>query len=214
MDFLGRNSPIHDPANLAPNERDRSNSDFNLDQNMSMANRLILAIPAQEKRIKELFPSSNSSFGNLVRICPLTPIFLTEHEMEYIVKATKYWFENKLVIEYEVRNTVPDTCLCELRVESTITELHFPLNPEVEISDSDSIWKHEEYLPAHQIGLDETQSCFDVWGWNMPDEVVMFVPFVCFENKLGFIIKEIDPDTQLPEENGYEDEYQVIFCRL
>ncbi|KAL8767497.1 MAG: hypothetical protein Q9209_006004 [Squamulea sp. 1 TL-2023] len=117
---------------------------------------------------------------------------LTESEMEYVVTVVKHIFKDNVVLQYEIKNTLPDTVLEEVSVVVTPGEEDESLQEEFIIP----IAK----LPTGQPGT--VYVSFKKIG-NSP------YPITSFTNVVKFTSKEIDPTTGEPDDSGYEDEYQI-----
>jgi hypothetical protein len=129
-------------------------------------------------------------FGSVLKSSPV--VELTEAETEYVVTVVKHVFSEHIVLQYEVRNTLPDTVLEDVAVTATPSE------------------------------EDELEEVFIIRAEKLPTDVpgkvyVAFrkvhgeraLPISTFSNVLKFTSKEIDPTTNEPEESGYDDEYEV-----
>jgi coatomer protein complex subunit gamma len=117
---------------------------------------------------------------------------LTESETEYVVTVVKHIFKEHIVLQYEVKNTLPDTVLEEVSVLATPSE-------EEELEE-------DFILPAAKLITDEPGTIYV--SFKKVNGELSF-PASSFTNVLKFSTKEIDPTTGEPEESGYDDEYQV-----
>lgn len=118
---------------------------------------------------------------------------LTESETEYVVSAVKHIFKEHIVLQYDLKNTLPDTVLEDVSVVATPTD-------EEEELEEDFIVPCPK-LPTNEPGI--VYVAFKKTGGEHS------FPTMSFTNNLKFTSKEIDPTTGEPEESGYEDEYQV-----
>ncbi|KAG8219412.1 coatomer subunit gamma [Butyriboletus roseoflavus] len=120
------------------------------------------------------------------------PAQLTETETEYQVTCVKHIFKEHIVFQFNVSNTLPDTVLEQVSVvmqpqtESGLTEDFILTVPTLSASTSPSI-----------VYVSFTR--------DSPEEYVT----ASFQCALKFISKELDPTTGEPEDEGYEDEYQL-----
>jgi coatomer protein complex subunit gamma len=120
------------------------------------------------------------------------PVQLTETETEYQVTCVKHIFKEHIVFQFNVSNTLPDTVLEQTSVimqsqtEAGLTEDFILTVPTLTASTSPSI-----------VYVSFTR--------DSPEEYVT----ASFQCVLKFISKELDPSTGEPEEEGYEDEYQL-----
>jgi hypothetical protein len=117
---------------------------------------------------------------------------LSESETEYVVTAVKHIFKEHVVVQYNIKNTLPDTVLENVTVAAT---------PEEE-----DVLEEDFIIPAPKLPTDEPGIVYVAFkklgGENS-------VPVTSFTNNLKFTSKEIDPTTGEPEDSGYDDEYQV-----
>lgn len=116
---------------------------------------------------------------------------LTESETEYFVTCVKHIFKEHIVFQFNVTNTLP---------ESVLEGVSVLMQPAGEGLTEDFI------IPIPSLAAtDGPQIVYVSFSRDSPDEY--FVGgFGC---TLKFVSKEIDPDTGMPEETGYEDEYHV-----
>lgn len=130
------------------------------------------------------------SYGTLLKSSSI--VELTESETEYVVSVTKHIFKEHIVLQYEVKNTLPDTVLESVSVVATP-------------SDEEEL-EEDFIIPAPKLATDEPGTIY-VSFQKLNGEASL--PMATFTNVLKFTSKEIDPTTGEPEESGYEDEYQV-----
>ncbi|KAJ4420847.1 coatomer subunit gamma [Neurospora sp. IMI 360204] len=148
------------------------------------------ASAAAQKYAQELMQIPEmAEFGAVLKSSPV--VELTEAETEYVVGVVKHIFKEHIVLQYEVKNTLPDTVLENVSVVATPSE--------------------EELEELFIIQAEKLET-------NVPGKVyVAFrkvsgegsLPVSTFSNVLKFTSKEIDPSTGEPEETGYDDEYEV-----
>lgn len=139
----------------------------------------------QLMRIPEL-----KEYGTLLKSS--MPVELSESETEYVVTAVKHIFKEHLVLQYDIKNTLPDTVLEDVTVVATP-------------SDGD-VLEEEFTVPAPSLKTDEPGVVYVTFKKLEGEQSV---PVVSFTNNLKFTTKEVDPTTGEPEDSGYEDEYQV-----
>lgn len=132
-----------------------------------------------------------SAFGGV--LCSSAVVALTESETEYVVSAIKHIFKGHLVIQYDIKNTLPDTVLADVSVICT---------PSAD-EDGASPLEEEFLIPAPQLKTDEPGTVYV--AFRRPPGFVAS----SLGNVLKFTSKEIDPSTGEPEDGGYEDEYEV-----
>jgi coatomer subunit gamma len=129
-------------------------------------------------------------FGSVLKSS--TAVELTEAETEYVVNVVKHIFKEHIVLQYEVKNTLPATVL---------------ENVSVVASPSDEEELEEIFIiPAEKLATDEPGKVYVAFK-KASGEGSM--PVSTFSNILKFTSKEIDPTTNEPEDTGYDDEYEV-----
>ncbi|KAK4164162.1 putative coatomer subunit gamma [Cladorrhinum sp. PSN259] len=129
-------------------------------------------------------------FGAVLKSSPV--VELTEAETEYVVSVVKHIFKEHIVLQYEIKNTLPDTVLENVTVavtpsdEEELEELFFVGAPRLDTDVPGKI-----YVAFQKVNGEGA------------------LPTTTFSNTLKFTSKEIDPTTGEPEESGYDDEYEV-----
>ena len=121
------------------------------------------------------------------------PVELTESETEYVVTVIKHVFKENLVLQYEIKNTLPDTLLEDVTVGASPSE-------EEESLEEDFI------IPAPKLATNEPGLVYVAFK-KLGGEASF--PIASFTNVLKFTSKELDPSSGVPDDQGYEDEYQV-----
>ena len=121
-----------------------------------------------------------------------SPVELTESETEYVVSVIKHIYKEHLVLQYDIKNTMPDTVLEEVSVVATPSEEEESLEEDFTI-------------PVTKLAGEQPGTAFV--SFKKSSDVAY--PITSFTNVLKFTSKEIDPTTGEPDESGYEDEYQV-----
>ncbi|KAL3853564.1 hypothetical protein ACJMK2_017098 [Sinanodonta woodiana] len=116
-----------------------------------------------------------------------TPVELTESETEYVVRCVKHTFPHYIVFQFDCTNTLNDQVLENASVH-------------LEPSDGFEVIKH---LPCHKLPYDTPGTTYTLV--RMPDEPTQVAG--TFSCTLKFIVKDCDPNTGEPDEEGYEDEY-------
>lgn len=129
-------------------------------------------------------------YGTLLKSS--VPVELTESETEYVVTAVKHVFKENIVVQYDIKNTLPDTVLENVTVIATPSE--------------DDVLEDDFIIPAPKLSPNEPGAVYVAFKKLGGEHSV---PVTSFTNNLKFTSKEIDPTTGEPEEEGYEDEYQV-----
>ncbi|KAK0609371.1 adaptin N terminal region-domain-containing protein [Bombardia bombarda] len=146
---------------------------------------------AAQKHAHELMqiPEMNE-FGSVLKSSPL--VELTEAETEYVVTVVKHIFKKHVVLQYEVKNTLPATVLENVSVVAAP-------------SDDEEL----EELFIIQAEKLETDIPGKVYVAFRKLNGGASLPVSTFTNVLKFTSKEIDPTSDEPEEEGYDDEYEV-----
>ena len=149
------------------------------------------ALVAAQNHSQQLMQISElRAHGPLLRSSPV--VELTESETEYVVNVIKHIFKDHVVLQYEIKNTLADTVLEELSVVATPSE-------------EDETLEEEFIIPVSKLVTNEPGTVY-VSFKKVGDSPY---PITSFTNILKFTSKEIDPTNGEPDENGYEDEYQV-----
>ncbi|GLT30577.1 hypothetical protein SLA2020_053700 [Shorea laevis] len=129
-----------------------------------------------------------SNFGRLFKSS--APVELTEAETEYAVNVVKHIFDRHVVFQYNCTNTIPEQLL-----ENVIVI--------VDASDAEE-FSEVTSKPLRSLPYDSPGQTFV--AFEKPEGV----PAVGkFSNMLRFIVREVDPSTGEPEDDGVEDEYQL-----
>lgn len=129
-------------------------------------------------------------FGSVLKSSPL--IELTESETEYVVSLVKHIFKEHIVLQYEVKNTLPDTVLENVSIVATPSD--------------DEELEEVFIIQAEKLATDEPGKVYVAFK-KINGEGSL--PITTFSNILRFTSKEIDPSTGEPEDSGYDDEYEV-----
>jgi coatomer protein complex subunit gamma len=117
---------------------------------------------------------------------------LTEAETEYVVSVVRHIFAGHIVLQYEIKNTLPATVLENVSVVATPSE-------EDELEEV-------FIMQAAKLETDEPGKVYVAFKKVGGDNAM---PVATISNVLKFTSKEIDPTTNEPEEEGYDDEYEV-----
>lgn len=144
------------------------------------------AYAAQLAEIPEL-----ASYGQVLRSSS-KPIPLTEDETEYAVSVVKHIFKEHIVFQFNVSNTIPDTVLEQVSV--------------ILIPAEESGLTEDFIIPVPSLTTQTGAGAVYVsFTRNDPAEYATGA----YSCTLKFISKEVDPSSGEPEEEGYDDEYQV-----
>ncbi|KKK12806.1 hypothetical protein ARAM_004730 [Aspergillus rambellii] len=130
------------------------------------------------------------AYGTLLKSS--VPVELSESETEYVVTAVKHIFKEHIVLQYDIKNTLPDTVLEDVTVIASPSE--------------EDVLEEEFIVPAPKLKTNEPGIVYVTFKKLEGEQSV---PVVAFTNNLKFTSKEIDPTSGEPEESGYDDEYQV-----
>ncbi|KAG1874831.1 coatomer subunit gamma [Suillus subluteus] len=120
------------------------------------------------------------------------PAQLTESETEYQVTCVKHIFKEYIVFQFNVSNTLPDTVL-----EQVVVVMQPQANSGLT---EDVVFQIDSLSCANSPGI-----VYVSFKRDNPQECTT-TSFQCI---LKFISKELDPSTGRPEEEGYEDKYQL-----
>ncbi len=118
-------------------------------------------------------------------------IALTESETEYVVSVVKHVFKDHVVLQYDIKNTLPDTVLEDVSVVATPAE--------------EDTLEEEFIIPAPRLVTNEPGIVYVAFKKISGEQSF---PITGFTNVLKFTTKEIDPTTG-EAEGGFEDEYEV-----
>ena len=133
-----------------------------------------------------------AAYGQVLKSSPI--VELTESETEYVVTAIKHVFAGAIVLQFDVKNTLPATVLTDVSIVCVS-------------SDEDAQLEEDFIIPIPRLDTDVPGTAYVVFK-RIDDAAVALA--ASFTNILKFTSKEIDPSTGEPEEGeGYEDEYQV-----
>lgn len=132
------------------------------------------------------FASYGSVLNSSTKLVPLT-----ESETEYFVTCVKHIFREHIVFQFNVTNTLPETVLEGVSVL---------MQPAGEGLTEDFI------IPIPSLAAAGGPQIVYVSFTRESPEEYFVGGFGC---TLKFVSKEIDPDTGMPEETGYADEYHL-----
>lgn len=159
--------------------------------NVSGAEAAASASAAAQRYAQELMQIPEmKEFGSVLKSAG--PVELTEAETEYVVSVVKHIFKEHIILQYDVKNTLPDTVLENVSVVATPGD-------EEELEEV-------FIIPADKLATDEPGKIYVAFR-KVSGEGSL--PTTQFSNVLKFTSKEIDPSTGEPEDGGYEDEYEV-----
>ncbi|KAG9038837.1 coatomer subunit gamma [Tulasnella sp. JGI-2019a] len=119
------------------------------------------------------------------------PAPLTENETEYVVSCVKHVFKEHIVFQFNVSNTLTDTILERVAVA---------------MQPNDVGLTEDFILPIASLSHSTSPQVVYVSFTRDSSTEYVLGSFAC---TLKFISKEVDPTSGEPEEEGYEDEYQL-----
>lgn len=119
-----------------------------------------------------------------------TPIPLTESETEYVVSCIKHVYEEHVVLQFNVENTIDDQ-----RLE----------NVTVMLESDGGVFEVTGEIPAPGIKYGEMGTCFTVLERNAD---VAFESSE-FASSLHFNVVQVDPATGEAESDSFEEEYPL-----
>jgi len=128
-----------------------------------------------------------AGFGKCFKSSP--PVPLTEQETEYVVVCTKHIFAKHIVFQFNCNNTIENTCL---------------ENANMAMETGDEGFEEEANVPcAEPLMCNEPGNMFVAFA--LDDEQ----PNGSFTCQMKFLVKDVDEASGEPDEEGYDDEYQV-----
>ncbi|RCI07061.1 coatomer subunit gamma [Rhizopus stolonifer] len=131
-----------------------------------------------------------AAYGPLFKSSTKIPI--TESETEYSIQCIKHTFAKHIVFQFDCLNTLNDQLLEHVEMVMQMDDEQAGLVRVLE-------------MPAAQLAYDVPGQIYVAYEREDEDDF----PVASFTNSLKFIIKDCDPTTGEPDEEGYEDEYQV-----
>eukprot|EP00736_Rhodelphis_marinus_P006261 Rmarinus@m.24789 len=140
---------------------------------------------AAEDRLREIA----EEFGLGRKVSSSRPQQLTEEGTEYVVVCTKHAFENHLVLQLSLTNTLEEQLLENVRMEATL--------------DFDGLVE-EHVVPCEKLPFSATGSSFIVYSREEGE-----YPTGSATNTLKFVVKDIDTSTGEAESHGFDDEYAI-----
>uniref|UniRef100_A0A8C3QCN0 Coatomer subunit gamma n=1 Tax=Geospiza parvula TaxID=87175 RepID=A0A8C3QCN0_GEOPR len=116
------------------------------------------------------------------------PVQLTEAETEYFVRCIKHVFPAHIVFQFDCTNTLNDQLLERVTVQMEPSEGY------------DVIC----CIPAPSLAYNQPGMCYTLVRIPQDDPTAVACTFSC---TMKFTVRDCDPSTGVPEEDGYEDEY-------
>ncbi|CAK9782494.1 Coatomer, gamma subunit [Cutaneotrichosporon oleaginosum] len=133
-----------------------------------------------------------ASYGPVLK-SSVKPVELTESETEYAVSAVKHIFKEHIVFQFNAANTIPDTVLEQVSV------IMVPAEEETGLTE-------DFIIPVPS--LTTSTGAGQVYVSFTRDDPAEYQT-ATYSCTLKFVSKEVDPTSGEPEEEGYDDEYQV-----
>ncbi|KAI9363191.1 adaptin N terminal region-domain-containing protein [Pilaira anomala] len=131
-----------------------------------------------------------AAFGALFKSS--AKIEITESETEYNVNCIKHTFAKHILFQFNCLNTLNDQLLENVEMM-------------MQIDDEESGLVRVLEIPAAKLQYDVPGQIYVAYEREDVDDF----PIASFTNTLKFVVKDCDPTTGEPDEEGYEDEYQV-----
>ncbi|XP_019365186.1 PREDICTED: coatomer subunit gamma-2 isoform X3 [Gavialis gangeticus] len=113
---------------------------------------------------------------------------LTEAETEYFVRCIKHTFTNHIVFQFDCTNTLNDQLLEKVTVQ-------------MEPSDAYDVIC---CIPAASLPYNQPGMCYTLVQLPQDDPAAVACTFSC---TMKFTVRDCDPNTRVPEDDGYDDEY-------
>ncbi|XP_077992348.1 coatomer subunit gamma-2-like [Glandiceps talaboti] len=141
---------------------------------------------------QDIFAEQLSAISEFEALGPLfkssmTPLELTESETEYMVQCVKHTFAEHIVFQFDCTNTLNDQQLENVTVH-------------MEPSDGFEVLC---YVPAPVLKYNSPGTSYTCV--KLPDDPSCVT--ATFSNTMKFVVKDCDPNTGEPDDEGYEDEY-------
>jgi len=158
-------------------------------------------VPASAAEAQSSYATQLSSIPEFISYGPVhqsssKPVELTESETEYIVTAVKHVFKEHVGFQFNVSNTIPDTVLEQVSV--------------LMVPSPDSGVTEDFIMPIPSLSTGAAGAVYVSFSRDVPTAYAAG-SFGC---TLRFVSKEVDPTSGEPEDEGYQDEYQVEDCDL
>ncbi|KAM5255239.1 coatomer subunit gamma-2 isoform 2-T2 [Ctenodactylus gundi] len=156
---------------------------------------ITLVAPKPEKLApsrQDIFQEQLAAIPEFVNLGPLfkssEPVQLTEAETEYFVRCVKHMFTNHIVFQFDCTNTLNDQLLEKVTVQ-------------MEPADSYEVLC---CVPAPSLTYNQPGICYTLVRLPDEDPTAVASTFSC---TMKFTVRDCDPNTGVPDEDGYDDEY-------
>ncbi|XP_067861280.1 coatomer subunit gamma-2 [Heptranchias perlo] len=141
---------------------------------------------------QDIFQEQLAAIPEFKHLGPLfkssAPVQLTEAETEYVVRCIKHTFKKHMVFQFDCTNTLNDQLLQKVTVQ-------------MEPSDAYDVVC---CVAAPALHFNQPGSCYTLVLLPEDDPTAVSCTFSC---TMKFVVKDCDPNTGLPEAEGYDDEY-------
>ncbi|XP_048409894.1 coatomer subunit gamma-2 isoform X1 [Stegostoma tigrinum] len=141
---------------------------------------------------QDIFQEQLAAIPEFQHLGPLfkssAPVQLTETETEYVVRCIKHTFKKYMVFQFDCTNTLNDQLLEKVTVQ-------------MEPSDAYDVVC---CVAAPALHFNQPSSCYTLVMLPKDDPTAVSCTFSC---TMKFVVKDCDPNTGLPEAEGYDDEY-------
>ncbi|XP_078340160.1 coatomer subunit gamma-2-like [Crassostrea virginica] len=127
-----------------------------------------------------------ANLGNLFKSSSL-PVELTESETEYVVQCIKHTFGRYMVFQFDCTNTLNDQVLERVTVQMDPAEGFDVLKS----------------IPCPSLPYNKPGTTYTLV--RLPEDAQLVTG--TFSCTLKFVVKDCDPNTGEPDDEGYEDEY-------
>ncbi|XP_060100449.1 coatomer subunit gamma-2 [Heteronotia binoei] len=126
------------------------------------------------------------------------PVQLTEAETEYFVRCIKHVFLHHIVFQFDCTNTLNDQLLERVTVQMEPSEAYDVLR----------------CIPAPSLSYNQPGMCYTLIRLPLDDPTAVACTFSC---TMKFTVRDCDPNTGVPDDDGYDDEYvledlEVTLC--
>ncbi|KAG2460094.1 COPG2 protein, partial [Polypterus senegalus] len=150
------------------------------------------SVPLATTPINELKTEQLSAIPEFKGLGPLfkssDPVQLTEAETEYVVRCIKHTFTNHIVFQFDCTNTLNDQLLQKVIVQMEPSEAYEVVH----------------YVPAANLPYNQPSSCYTLVRLPDEDPTAVSCTFSC---TMKYLVRDCDPNTGEPDEDGYNDEY-------
>jgi coatomer protein complex subunit gamma len=185
---------IEEPKMASKSEANAENCSTN-----AMAHNSSLAVTsgssqANQSNARVMAVPQFATYGKLQHSCD--PVPLGEAEAEYVVQCTKHIFEEHVVFEFDIRNTVDEQLLENVTIECQASTGHgmWDMDPPVQVA-------------AATAAFNKPTVAFTAFKRNTSVSVTSSE----FDCVLKFTFKDVDPDDGTVDEfdEGEEDEWEL-----